>query len=142
MRTTCAGAHTHTRTHTRTFVHTHTHTHTHSCTRTLQLFIGILGPPTFLLRRLIAAVCAALHSEGKTQQSLTISPSLPSANTRRDVQRHARLHTQTHFNYLPKNPTQPTTYTHTLQGKQKALLLDQIPRVCHVRRKHNSLVSR
>ena len=52
--------------------HTHiAHTHLCMCTRTLQLFIGILGPPTFLLRRLIVAVCAALHSEGKTQQSLS-----------------------------------------------------------------------
>jgi len=37
--------------------------HTHA--RTLQLFIGILGPPTFLLRRLIVAGCVALHTRGK-----------------------------------------------------------------------------
>lgn len=43
------------------------HTHLH----TVLLFIGILGPPTFLLRRLIVAGCVALH-EGKTQQLLSL----------------------------------------------------------------------
>lgn len=37
------------------------HKHSYS----LLLFIGILGPPTFLLRRLIVAGCVALHMRGK-----------------------------------------------------------------------------
>lgn len=43
----------------------------HTYSHTLQLFIGILGPPTFLLRRLIVAGCVALH-EGKTQHLLSL----------------------------------------------------------------------
>lgn len=31
----------------------------------LLLFIGILGPPTFLLRRLIVAGCVGLNARGK-----------------------------------------------------------------------------
>lgn len=43
---------------------------------TLLLFIGILGPPTFLLRRLIAAGCAALHTRGKHNSSYLSKPFL------------------------------------------------------------------
>ncbi len=46
-----------------------------SHSHTLLLFIGILGPPTFLLRRLIVAGCVALHMKGENT-TVTISASL------------------------------------------------------------------
>lgn len=52
---------------------------------TLLLFIGILGPPTFLLRRLIAAGCAALHTRGKHNSSYISKPFLSKLG---DLQRH------------------------------------------------------
>lgn len=55
---------------------------------TLLLFIGILGPPTFLLRRLIAAGCAALHTRGKHNSSYLSKPFLYKLC---DLQRHAEL---------------------------------------------------
>lgn len=49
-----------------------THTHSH----TLLPFIGILGPPTFLLGRLIVAGCVALHMRGKHNSGYFCQPFL------------------------------------------------------------------
>ena len=66
----------------------------HIRAHTLLLFIGILGPPTFLLRRLIVAGCVALHMRGKHNSYYlywTLSLS--------DLRRHAFIHIQTYFEY-------------------------------------------
>lgn len=48
----------------------------HTQSHTLLLFIGILGPPTFLLRRLIVAGCVALHMRGKHNSYYLCKPFL------------------------------------------------------------------
>lgn len=63
---------------------------------TLLLFIWILGPPTFLLRRLIVAGCVALHMRGKHNSHYLCKPFL---NTFRDLQRHACIYIETYFWY-------------------------------------------
>ena len=82
-----AQAHTH-RTHT--FVHVHTHT--------AAFYWNSWTSHIPAQKANSCRVCCITFRGVNT--TVTISPSLPSANTHSDVQRHARLQTQTHFNYL------------------------------------------